>query len=94
MMLRTDPGPVILNRWVLTFDADATMTTVAKHALPTFLVFSCLIVLPCRSAAQAVGCDTWVMAAGEQYRAGAFHRLTLGQHYRDLWTTPIEVECL
>ena len=70
------------------------MTTVAKHALPTLLAFSCLMVLPWHSAAQAVGCDTWVMAAGEQYRAGAFHRLTLGQHYRDLWTTPIEVECL
>ena len=70
------------------------MTTVAKHALHTFLALSCLMVLPLQSAAQAVGCDTWVMAAGEQYRAGGFHRLTLGAHYRDLWTTPIEVECL
>jgi hypothetical protein len=35
-----------------------------------------------------------VTAAGERYRAGAFHRWTLGRHYRDLWTTPIEVEVL
>ena len=35
-----------------------------------------------------------VTAAGERYRAGAFHRLVLGRHYRDLWTTPIEVEVL
>ena len=35
-----------------------------------------------------------VTAAGERYRAGAIHRLVLGRHYRDLWTTQIEVEVL
>jgi hypothetical protein len=35
-----------------------------------------------------------VTAAGERYRAGALHLLVLGRHYRELWTTPIEVEVL
>ena len=70
------------------------MTTVAKHALHALLVFSCLMVFPLRPAAQESGESTVVTAAGEQYRAGAFHRWTLGRHYRDLWTTPIEVEVL
>ena len=75
------------------------MTTFAKHALHrhalhTFLAFSCLMVFPLRPAAQQSGGSTVVTAAGEQYRAGAFHRWILGRHYRDLWTTPIEVEVL
>ena len=70
------------------------MTTVAKHTLLTFLVFSCLMVFPLRPAAQESDGSTAVTAAGEQYRAGAFHRWVLGRHYRDLWTTPIEVEVL
>ena len=70
------------------------MTTVAKHALFTFLVFSCLMVFPLRSAAQESAGSTVVTAAGERYRAGAFHRWVLGRHYRDLWTTPVEVEVL
>ncbi len=69
------------------------MTTVAKYALHTVLVFSCLVGFPLRPAAQEAG-STVVTAAGEQYRAGAFHRWILGRHYRDLWTTPIEVEVL
>ncbi len=32
--------------------------------------------------------------AGPHYRAGWFHRLFLGSHYRDLWTTPVEAEML
>lgn len=71
------------------------MTTVAKRALHTFLVFSCLLVSPLRPATQQLPAGrTVVTAAGEQYRAGAFHRWILGRHYRDLWTTPIEVELL
>src|SRR5213593_2968766 len=34
------------------------------------------------------------VVAGAHYRAGWFHRLFLGSHYRDLWATPIEVEVL
>ncbi len=70
------------------------MTTVAKHAVLTFLVFLCLMAFPLRPAAQQSAGSTVVTAAGEQYRAGAFHRWVLGRHYRDLWTTPIEVEIL
>ncbi|MBA3258542.1 MAG: hypothetical protein H0T68_03625 [Gemmatimonadales bacterium] len=36
--------------------------------------------------------DTVTVAAGPQYEAGFFHRLFLGDHYRDLWTTPIPAE--
>jgi hypothetical protein len=32
--------------------------------------------------------------AGAHYRAGWLHRLFLGSHNRDLWTTPVEVEVL
>lgn len=32
--------------------------------------------------------------AGERYRVSGFHELLLGKDYRDLWTTPIEVEVL
>jgi hypothetical protein len=31
------------------------------------------------------------VAAGPEYGAGFLHRLLLGSHYRDLWTTPIAV---
>ncbi|MGH7627920.1 MAG: BamA/TamA family outer membrane protein, partial [Gemmatimonadales bacterium] len=34
------------------------------------------------------------IAPGSQYRAGWLHRLFFGDHYRDLWTTPIRVEVL
>ena len=34
------------------------------------------------------------VVAGAHYRAGWLHRLLLGSHYRDLWTTPIEVDVL
>jgi hypothetical protein len=34
------------------------------------------------------------VVAGPRYKAGSIHRWLLGPHYRDLWTTPIEVEVL
>jgi len=34
------------------------------------------------------------VVAGPRYKAGSLHRLLLGPTYRDLWTTPIEVEVL
>src|SRR4029077_11626439 len=34
------------------------------------------------------------VVAGAHYAAGWFHRLMLGAHYRDLWTTPLRVEVL
>ena len=34
------------------------------------------------------------VVAGAHYQAGWLHRLFLGAHYRELWTTPLEVEVL
>ena len=47
-----------------------------------------------RGATAQSASNTGVTAAGEQYRAGLFQRWILGRHYRDLWTTPVEVEYL
>ncbi len=70
------------------------MTAITKYTLPTLLVLSCLMAFPLQPAAQQSGGSTAVTAAGEQYRAGAFHRWVLGRHYRELWTTPVEVQVL
>ena len=40
------------------------------------------------------GAATHVVVPGERFRAGAFKRWLYGSDYRDLWTTPIEVEVL
>lgn len=45
---------------------------------------------PDPSAASA----TRTVVAGERYRAGAFHRFFLGDDYRTLWATPIDVPVL
>jgi hypothetical protein len=34
------------------------------------------------------------VTAGEQYAAGPLRRALLGEHYRDLWTTPVQVPLL
>src|SRR5439155_97164 len=34
------------------------------------------------------------VTAGPQYGAGWLHRVMLGRHYRDLWTTPVRGEVL
>ncbi len=52
---------------------------------------------PAGAAGQAVPADAAVrqtVVAGAHYGAGWLHRLLLGAHYRDLWTTPLEVEVL
>lgn len=62
---------------------------------PTLLVFTGLFACaPLRLAAQPTPDHGAIAAAGEQYRAGPFHRWILGRHYRDVWTQPIEVELL
>jgi len=45
--------------------------------------------LPC-----AVHAETREVVAGPQYEAGGWFRFLFGEGYRDLWTTPIEVEVL
>jgi len=41
-----------------------------------------------------VGTDSVVVAAGEIFKAGSFHRFFLGDNHRDAWTTPIKVPIL
>ncbi len=40
------------------------------------------------------GAKTHQVVPGERFRAGSLHRWFYGDNYRDLWTTPIEVEVL
>ncbi|MGH7644474.1 MAG: BamA/TamA family outer membrane protein, partial [Gemmatimonadales bacterium] len=47
--------------------------------------------VPARSAAQQSPVS---IAPGPDYGAGWLHRLFMGEHYRDLWTTPIAVDVL
>jgi hypothetical protein len=42
----------------------------------------------------AEGPDSVVVTPGARYAAGGLHTLFFGEHYRDLWTTPIRVEVL
>jgi len=53
-----------------------------------FLI-ACAVAMPRPLPAQTV-----MVAPGEHYRAGWLHRLFLGSHYRDLWTTPVQAELL
>jgi hypothetical protein len=41
-----------------------------------------------------VGDDSVLVVAGSNYKAGHFHRVILGDNYRDEWTTPITVPVL
>ena len=45
-------------------------------------------------AAPGASADTVVVTPGARYRAGGFHALLFGRHYRALWSTPIRVEVL
>ncbi|MGH7534426.1 MAG: BamA/TamA family outer membrane protein, partial [Gemmatimonadales bacterium] len=38
--------------------------------------------------------DSVTVVPGARYEAGWLHRVLLGDHYRDLWTTPVEAEVL
>jgi hypothetical protein len=46
------------------------------------------------SASSPDSAKTIKVIAGKHYKASALHKLFLGSDYRDLWTTPIEVEVL
>ncbi|MGH7525873.1 MAG: hypothetical protein ACREMX_04135 [Gemmatimonadales bacterium] len=47
-----------------------------------------------QSADSTARARTVTVVPGADYRAGWLHRFLLGDHYRDLWTTPVEVEVL
>ena len=46
------------------------------------------------TAAADSGSDSIDIVPGEQYQAGATHRMLLGNGYRDLWATPLHVQVL
>jgi hypothetical protein len=50
--------------------------------------------LAAQSAAASGSRDSAIVTPGAHYRAGGLHVLLFGKHYRDLWTTPIQVEVL
>ena len=54
------------------------------------LIFSLSIITTSASGSQ----DTRKITAGAKYRASSLHQLLLGRDYRNLWTTPIDVEVL
>ena len=70
-----------------------------KSATCTFMFLGAIAVgfFPTRLAAQANGFSLAVQDStaratpGTRYRAGWFHRLLLGNGYRDSWIQPIEV---
>ena len=70
------------------------------HPRATSQIFAVLcLVIPSSLAAQdvpglPVATDVRITAPQPQFRAGGLHRLLLGSHYRDLWTTPIRVPIL
>lgn len=49
---------------------------------------------PQSSPAQESAGSTTMIPAGARYRAGWLHRFLLGSHYRELWTTPIQLPFL
>lgn len=57
--------------------------------LPLVLVISSLLLSWTTSAK-----ETRTVIAGKHYKASIFHQFWLGKDYRDLWTTPIELEVL
>jgi hypothetical protein len=58
--------------------------------------FCALLLLACAAAAAAAQRpgESGRVTAGARYRAGALHRLFIGEGYRALWTTPITVPVL
>jgi hypothetical protein len=62
------------------------------------LLVSLLVVAPAAATRDVPGApprsETRRVVAGPRYAAGSFGRFLLGDDYRDLWTTPIEVEVL
>jgi hypothetical protein len=76
--------PSLLGRW-------------ARVAVQLALLFGCLSIAPVAAqstAGAAAPGDSTLVAAGPQYDTGWLHRLFFGNHYRDLWGTPLEAPVL
>ena len=65
-------------------------------ALKLFATLSLTSTMAAAQSADGVSpvSDVMVVPVGAQFQAGGVHRLLLGSHYRDLWTTPISVPVL
>ncbi len=67
---------------------------------PVLTAFVALLALPGLAASQSEGAversrpESVTVTPGAAYAAGGLHRFLFGDHYRDLWTTPIRVEVL
>ena len=59
--------------------------------LTTVLVTTTISRAAAQNPTRIVGTDSVVVVPGEIYKAGHFHRVLLGNNYRDEWTTPIKV---
>ena len=85
----------------------STMTPRKRYAL--FLSLVLVLAVPAPSAAEEAppdlgsmihrsipppGARTHVVIPGERFRVSSFNRWFYGRNYRDLWTTPIEVQVL
>jgi hypothetical protein len=62
--------------------------------LATVLAISTVSRARAQSPTRIVSTDSVVVVPGEIYKAGHFHRVLLGNNYRDEWTTPIKVPVL
>jgi hypothetical protein len=62
--------------------------------LPLFLATVILTVMYEPVAVQAQSDSVITVEAGEQYAAGAFHRLLFGDLWRDMWIAPVNVPIL
>jgi hypothetical protein len=69
-----------------------TFGPIALGAAVLLLPLSAPVELPRVSA--SIVQDSVVVVAGERYRADRIRRFFLGDHYRDLWTTPVKVAVL
>lgn len=68
-------------------------TTILLSTICVLLSGSPVIANAQKSTA-TIGTDSVMVAAGSDYAAGGFHRMLLGDNYRDVWTSSIKVPVL
>lgn len=71
----------------------------ALNALTTIALLALLIGIPyqtssAQSSTRFVGSDSVVVIPSEKYKAGWLHRIFFGDHWRELWSSPIKVPIL
>jgi hypothetical protein len=78
-------------------ESDSRAALVIISALLASMAWRCATTQPGIEKALVVstdGADSATVVAGPEYAAGSIHRLLFGDHYRDLWTTPVRTEVL